>query len=188
MIKTLLKLYPWKLKQKVKKNMQILVFALFSRFFFSNFNSVDGQPSKSRRTTSLNNFGRRPAASNPMFDADNASRFQDRPSREHDNRREDRDNSRNVRDRIGYRDNRDRSDRDNRSDRNRDRDRDRDRKRSPPRRRSRSRSRERRSKQRRSDSPFSVAHENWKKFKQAERVCYVSNVELDCKFLHSMQN
>ena len=119
-----------------------------------------------------------------MFDADNTSRFQDRPSREHDNRREDRgDNSRNVRDRIGYRDNRDRSDRENRdrSDRNRS-DRDRDRKRSPPRRRSRSRSRERRSKQRRSDSPFSVAHENWKKFKQAERVCYISNVELDCKF------
>ena len=163
--------------------MQTLVFALFSRFF-SNFNSVDGQPSKSRRTTSLNNFGRRPAASNPMFDSDNASRFQDRPPREHDNRREDRgdrENSRNVRDRIGYRENRDRDNRD-RSDRNRS-DRDRDRKRSPPRRRSRSRSRERRSKQRRSDSPFSVAHENWKKFKQAERVCYVSNVKLDCKFL-----
>lgn len=36
--------------------------------------------------------------------------------------------------------------------------------------RSRSRSRERRVRQRRSDSPFSVQYENWKKFKQAERV------------------
>ena len=37
--------------------------------------------------------------------------------------------------------------------------------------RSRSRSRERRNvRPRRSDSPFSVQYENWKKFKQAERV------------------
>merc|ERR1719150_572488 len=40
------------------------------------------------------------------------------------------------------------------------------------RRRSRSRSAERRVRQRRSDSPFSVFYDNWKKFKQAERVMF----------------
>jgi hypothetical protein len=56
-------------------------------------------------------------------------------------------------------------------------DRSRDRERPARRSRSRSRSRERNSRKRRSDSPYSVATDNWKKFKQAERVSILKLVK-----------
>ena len=102
-------------------------------------------------------YGRRPAAGNPLYDTgSNLKAFYNKESTS--SQQDHRDRGGQARDRGGERD-RDR-------DRERERDHERDR-----RRRSRSRSAERRVRQRRSDSPFSVFYDNWKKFKQAERVC-----------------
>ena len=107
-------------------------------------------------------YGRRPAAGNPLYDTgSNLKAFYNKESSSQDHHIRDRGGQA-PRDRGGERD----RDRDRERDRERERDHDRDR-----RRRSRSRSAERRVRQRRSDSPFSVFYDNWKKFKQAERVC-----------------
>ena len=100
-------------------------------------------------------YGRRPAAGNPLYDTgSNLKAFYNKESSS--------SSSRDHRDQV--------RDRDRERDRDRDRERERD-QRDRNRRRSRSRSAERRLRQRRSDSPFSVFYDNWKKFKQAERVC-----------------
>ena len=103
-------------------------------------------------------YGRRPAAGNPLYDTgSNLKAFYNKESSQDPH----------LRDRGQARD---RGERDRDRDRERDRERERDHERDR-RRRSRSRSAERRVRQRRSDSPFSVFYDNWKKFKQAERVC-----------------
>ena len=109
--------------------------------------SLDGEKTY-RINRKLNTSGRRPAAGNAMWDRDQE-------------RRDDRGGPRDLRENL------------DRGRREVDRGRDRGGRRS--RSRSRSRSRERMGK-RRADSPFSKAHDNWSKFKQAEKVIYLRNL------------
>ena len=115
------------------------------------FVKTDGGRGGSSRKSAKLVYGRRPAAGNPLYDTgSNLKAFYNKESTSSSSSRDHRDHRDQVRDRERERE------RDQR-DRNR--------------RRSRSRSAERRVRQRRSDSPFSVFYDNWKKFKQAERVC-----------------
>ena len=121
---------------------------------------TDGGRGGSSRKSAKLVYGRRPAAGNPLYDTgSNLKAFYNKESSQDHHHIRDRGGQA-PRDRGGERD------RDRERDRERERDHERDR-----RRRSRSRSAERRVRQRRSDSPFSVFYDNWKKFKQAERVC-----------------
>ena len=110
------------------------------------FVKTDGGRGGSSRKSAKLVYGRRPAAGNPLYDTgSNLKAFYNKESTSSSSSRRERDRDR---DRERERDQRDRN-----------------------RRRSRSRSAERRVRQRRSDSPFSVFYDNWKKFKQDERVC-----------------
>ena len=127
---------------------KLVIYLCFNLYF----DPLDGE--KKVVSRKLNTAGRRPAAGNAMWDKrDQESRDSNRDyDRDRRNRDEDERRPRDLRDNIERRRG-ERGERGRRSSRSR----------------SRSRSRERRAK-RRPDSPFTKAHEKWKKFKQAEKV------------------